>query len=211
MSKKREKEGYNIKRVVESDHDCVKAMNVCHAMKREHLKTFISDNRIQKMTWDRVFDKIEEPKTGEFIWVKGKNYDAFIEKHNIQGCEFRGKGSSNQDGSKHHDLGIANHYCFNMTREEQQSCRTEAQQRYEFEEYANLLTRSDDDSERDKGLQMLQDLKENNISVCDLAYTSRDGVEVGFEITTENYTAEMVQAKESYCDFAGLQFVAHQV
>ena len=45
MTKRRQKVGYNITRVVESDRNCIKAMNICSAMKREHLKEFISDNR----------------------------------------------------------------------------------------------------------------------------------------------------------------------
>lgn len=211
MTKRRQKVGYNVTRVVESDRNCIKAMNVCSAMKREHLNEFISDNRIQKMTWDKVFDRREDPKTGEFIWTRGENFDSFISKHNIEGCEFKGKASTNQDGSKHHDLGLANHYCFNMTQAERDTARTEAQQRHDLTEYANYLCRSDREEERDRGESILKDLKQNNISMCDMAYTRSDGVEIGFEVTTDNYTKAMVDAKSSYCEYAGLTFVACEV
>lgn len=207
---RRRKEGENLKRISETDKDAGIAMNNVHAMKREHLHAIgLSDSRINAFTWDKVFEKFEEPKTGEFIWIKGANYNDWISKNTD--IEFRGKGSSNQDGSKHHDLALANHYCFNMTREEQLSCRTEAQQRYEFEEFAHTLTRSDDEDEREKGYQMLEDLKNNNVSMCDFAYTSGDGEEIGFEITTDSYTPEMVEAKQSYCESAGLTFMAQHV
>lgn len=212
MTKQRQKVGHNVKRVVQSDRNCMKAFHDCNAMKREHLNEFITNNRIQKWEWDKIIEHVKEPNTGEFIWVRGERYDEFARQHGMDNyCEHKAKGSSNQDGYKHHDLGIADHYCFNMTQEERDSVRTESHQRYEFEEYANLLTRSDDETERDKGFQMLQDLKENNVSMCDLAYTSRDNIEIGFEITTVNYTKEMVQAKENYCNMAGLHFVANQV
>lgn len=211
MSKVKQKTGYNIVRVVQSDKNCIKAMNVCSAMKREHLKEFISDNRIQKMTWDKVFDRREDPKTGEFIWTRGENFDKFVQKHSIEGCEFKGKASTNQDGSKHHDLAVANHYCFNMTQEERDTARTEAQQRYEITEYANYLLRSDIEDERDKGQAIIDGLKDNTISMCDIAYTSSEGIEIGFEITTEYYTPEMTQAKADYCEIAGLTFVAQEI
>ena len=211
MSKVRQKTGYNIVRVVQSDKNCVKAMNDCSAMKREHLKEFISDNRIQKMTWDKVFDRTEDPQTGEFIWTRGENFDKFVEKHNIEGCEFKGKASTNQDGSKHHDLAVANHYCFNMTQEERDSARTEAQQRHELKEYANYLLRSDVEGERDKGQAIIDGLKDGTISMCDIAYTSSEGIEIGFEITTEHYTPEMTQAKADYCEIAGLTFMAQEI
>lgn len=211
MSKRREKVGYNVVRVVQSDRDCMKAFHDCNCMKREHLNEFISNNRIQKWEWDKIIEHKKEPNTGEFIWTRGPRYDEFAKLHGMEHlCQHKAKGSSNEDGTRPHDLALANHYCFIMSQEERDSVRTESQQRYELEEYAQSLLRSDKEDDRDKGNYILQDLKENSISMCDLAYTSR-GIEIGFEITTDNYTKEMVQAKQSYCEYAGLQFVAFNV
>ena len=216
MSKRRQKVGHNVKRVVQSDRDCMKAFHDVNCMKREHLNEFISDNRIQKLEWDKVIEHIVEPETQEYIWVRGEKYDEFVTKHGMEHLtEHKAKGSSNQDGSKHHDIGLANHYCFNMTQAERDTVRTESQQRDELEEYAQSLLRSELEGDRDRGQEILQDLKENNISMCDMAYTSVDSsgceVQIGFEITTDNYTKEMVQAKEDYCAYASLQFVAQNV
>lgn len=211
VSKRRAKVGENVVRVVQSDRDCMKALHDCPAMKREHLREFISDNRIQKWEWDKIIEHKEEPGTGEFIWVRGERYDEFARLHKMEHlCEHKMSGSSNQDGSKHHDLAMANHYCFNMTQEERDTVRTESQQRYELEEYAQALLRSDYEDDRDLGSNILQDLKENNISMCDMAYES-GGMQIGFEITTDHYTKEMVDAKVAYCEYAGMQFVAHNV
>lgn len=212
MSKRRQKVGHNIKRVVQSDRDCMKALHDVNCMKREHLNEFISDNRIQKLEWDKVIEHKEEPGTGEFIWTRGEKYDEFVTKHGMEHLtENKAIGSSNQDGTRPHDLAMANHYCFNMTQEERDSARTEGQQRNELEEYAQYLLRSELEEDREKGENILKDLKENNISMCDLAYTSRDSIEIGYEVTTDNYTKEMVQAKESYCAYAGLHFVSQNV
>lgn len=211
MSKAKQKVGYNVVRVVQRDRDCMKAFHDCNCMKREHLNEFISDNRIQKWEWDKIIEHKEEPNTGEFIWIRGERYDEFAKLHNMEHLtEHKAKGSTNHDGTRPHDLALANHYCFNMSQEERDSVRTESQQRYELEEYAQSLLRSADEIERDRGNDILQDLKENNISMCDLAYES-GGIQIGFEITTDNYTKEMVQAKETYCEYAGMQFVAHNV
>ena len=216
MTKQRQKVGYNIVRVVQSDKNCMKAFHDCNCMKREHLNEFISDNRIQKMEWDKIIEHIVEPGTQEFIWVRGERYDEFVRQHGMGHlCEHKAKGSSNQDGSKNHDLGLANHYCFNMTQEERDTVRTESQQRCEPEEYAQSLLRSEYEHDRDKGQEILEDLSENNISMCDMAYTTVNEqgheVQIGFEITTDYYTKEMVQMKETYCEMASLQFVAVNV
>ena len=216
MSKVRQKVGYNVKRVVQSDRDCMKALHDVNCMKREHLNEFISDNRIQKMEWDKIIEHKEEPGTGEFIWTRGERYDEFARSHGMEHlCEHKAKGSSCGDGSKPHDLAMANHYCFNMTQEERNSTRTEGQQRDELEEYAQSLLRSEYEEERDRGQEILQDLKENNISMCDMAYTTVNEqgqeIQIGFEVTTDNYTKEMVDAKVSYCEMAGLTFVAVNV
>lgn len=212
MTKRRQKVGNNIKKVMQSDRDCMKAFHDCPAMKREHLNEFITDNRIQRLEWDKVIEHIEEPKTGEFIWIRGERYDEFVKTHGMEHlCEHKMKGSSNQDGSKHHDLALANHYCFSLTQEERDTVRTESQQRYELEEYAQALLRSEDEDTRDLGSNILQDLKENSISMCDMAYESTNGVQIGFEITTDHYTKEMVDAKVSYCNYAGMQFMAYNV
>ena len=216
MSKRRQKVGHNIKRVVQSDRDCMKALHDVNCMKREHLNEFISDNRIQKLEWDKVIEHKEEPGTGEFIWTRGEKYDEFVSKHGMEHLtEHKAIGSSNHDGNRHHDLAMANHYCFNMTQEERDSVRTESQQRDELEEYAQSLLRSELEGDRDRGQEILQDLKEGSISMCDMAYTTRDEqgheVQIGYEVTTDNYTKEMVQAKESYCSYAGLHFVSQNV
>lgn len=216
MSKRREKVGYNVVRVVQSDRDCMKAFHDVNCMKREHLNEFISNNRIQKWEWDKIIEHKKEPGTGEFIWTRGERYDEFARQHGMEHlCEHKAKGSSNQDGSKHHDLAMANHYCFNLTQEERDSVRTEGQQRHDLEEYAQSLLHSEYEHDRDKGQEILEDLSENNISMCDMAYTTMNEqgqeVQIGFEITTDYYTKEMVQMKETYCEMASLQFVAVNV
>ena len=212
MTKARQKVGENVKRVVQKDRDCMKAFHDCNALKREHLNEFISDNRIQKMEWDKIIKHIEEPRTGEFIWVRGERYDEFVKKHGMQHLtEHKAKGSSNQDGSKHHDLALANHYCFRMTQSERDSVKTESQQRADLEEFGQQLLRSEIEEKRERGQDMLQDLKENVISMCDMVYESDSGEAIGYEITTEYYTKEMVEAKQAYCQYAEIKFVAHGV
>ena len=84
MSKRRQKVGHNVKRVVQSDRDCMKALHDVNCMKREHLNEFISDNRIQKLEWDKVIEHKEEPNTGEFIWTRGERYDEFVKQHGME-------------------------------------------------------------------------------------------------------------------------------
>lgn len=109
--------------------------------------------------------------------------------------------------SVNHDLGLANKY-FSLTDEQRDTWKTETELRDQFQEELDKMR---DQGEEEKA-QMYEDmLNQGLISMPDCTYSNEQGVEISYEVITNNYGEEELQAKEAYVQIVGCEYETTRV
>lgn len=120
----------------------------------------------------------------------GVAYRLTAEGRKLVEREFNIKPYSAQ--SARHDLKIADKYC-TLTQKEQDSVKTETEIRYRMVEEIEKL-KEQDLKEADRWAEMWEN---KQLSAPDMVYTTENGVEIAYEVITNNYGVEEIQAKEN--------------
>lgn len=99
-----------------------------------------------------------------------------------------------------HDLAIADRY-FSLTPEERDTWKTESECRDIFAEYIRQLR---DRGEEERAEELWNKLQDGLLSMPDAIYQPQGGPEICFEVVTNGYGQEEIQAKEDTAQALGL-------
>ncbi|HBH3653212.1 TPA: replication-relaxation family protein, partial [Clostridioides difficile] len=170
------------------DVDAFKALARVGHMQEQHFKNFnITKTRLKNYTRDKLVEKVPFIQRGE---KNGIAYKLTKEGRKLVEKEFNIKPYSAQ--SAKHDLKIADKYC-TLTQKEQDSVKTETEIRYRMVEEIGKL-KEQDFKEADRWAEMWDN---KQLSAPDMVYTTESGVEIAYEVITNNYGVEEIQAKEN--------------
>jgi hypothetical protein len=101
-----------------------------------------------------------------------------------------------------HDLQIANQY-FSLPESLREHWKTETQVRDMFREHCNQLR----EQGQDEVAKMYEDmLTQKLISMPDAIYTNEQGVQVSFEVITNNYGEAELQSKEAFVEIMKTEY-----
>lgn len=112
-----------------------------------------------------------------------------------------------QTKSPYHDLALSDKY-FSLPEQVRDTWRTESQVRNQFLEKLEQL--------REQGNEQLADMyydmfKSHDFSMPDAVYTNEQGVEVAYELVTDNYTSQQLLAKEATCEIMEYSYEANRI
>lgn len=99
-----------------------------------------------------------------------------------------------------HDLAIADRY-FSLTPDERSTWKTEAECRDIFAEHIRQLR---DQGEEERAEELWNKLQDGLLSMPDAIYQPQGGPEICFEVVTNGYGQEEIQAKEDTAQALGL-------
>lgn len=186
-----------IKNFFYRDQKAFMSVDRCGHVTHEQLKNFVKDSRIKNYVRDgymtrEVFTKPNGTvMEGYKLTRRGRE---FVEKN----YGFRDHQHSQ---SLNHDLGIANKY-FSLNEEQRETWRTETQLRNDFEDILNELYKTD----YSRYEELREQLENREISIPDCSYQSEQGIEIAFEVITNNYGVEEIQAKERYVEITKMNY-----
>ena len=106
-----------------------------------------------------------------------------------------------------HDLALADRY-FSLSETERETWRTESQSRDAVKEYIQQLR---EQGEEERSRELWERLEDGRLSMPDAVYTRSDGVSVAFEVVTNNYGREELEAKEQASETLGAQIEFYKV
>lgn len=181
------RQSHYITNINNRDIKAFNALSRCGHVQRENLLTCISKSRIENYQKEGLITKD--------VHVSNKNETTTAYKLTDKGLDLAIKHTDvdrpYQAQSVVHDCQIADKY-FSLTKEEQETWKTETQLRDEFNEKLEQL--------REQDYSRYQELQEQyqsrEISMPDGSYTSEMGVEVFYESVTNNYGQAELEAKE---------------
>lgn len=190
-----------IKNFYYRDQKALLAVSKCGYVSHTNLKNFVADSRIKNYCRDGYIIKETVTKpNGEVL----EGY-----KLTKQGREFVAKEYGFKDHyhaqSLNHDLGVANKY-FSLTEQERETWKTETELRNEFEEKLNQLYHEN----YERYNEIREQLEQGQISMPDCSYTSEKGVEIAYEIITNNYGQQEIEAKEKFVEIMKLEYEAER-
>lgn len=170
------------------DIKACKAMAICGHVRAEYIENIWSERRIRTFTEEGLITKVTySTKKGSVVCYKltesGVNYAKryIIPEHQIYASK-----------SIVHDVYMSDHYFTKMSETERETIKTETEIKSEFKEM--LIS-----GEIDKGTY-------DSCSCVDFSYTSDSGEVIGFEVVTENYTQQDIQAKQTFCSVYGCTY-----
>ena len=99
-----------------------------------------------------------------------------------------------------HDLAIADRY-FSLTPEERDTWKTESECRDLFTEHIRQLR---DQGEEERAEELWNKLQDGLLSMPDAIYQPQGGPEICFEVVTNSYGQEEIQAKEDTAQALGM-------
>lgn len=166
------------------------AMSRVGHVTKEHLRSCgLADSRIKNYLKDGLIEKVA---------YKDGNKAGECYKLTRLGREIAERNWSIRDHyhaqSPRHDLSLANKY-FSLQDHLRDTWRTETQVRDMFQEKLSQM--------RDQGEEQLSKMYEDMlnkslISMPDAVYTNEQGVQVAYEVITNSYGQEEIQAKEAF-------------
>lgn len=109
--------------------------------------------------------------------------------------------------SPKHDLALSERY-FSLSDSERSTWRTEGELRDAFREHIREL---EDRGQQERAQELLDKLQERAISMPDASYTNENGVEIAFEVVTNNYGEAEIEAKETAAEELELEIELHKV
>lgn len=170
------------------DIKACKAMAICGHVRAEYIEKIWSERRIRTFTEEGLIKKVTySTKKGSVVCYKltesGVNYAKryIIPEHQIYASK-----------SIVHDVYMSDHYFTKMSETERETIKTETEIKSEFKE---MLISGEIDKET-----------YDSCSCVDFSYTSDSGEVIGFEVVTENYTQQDIQAKQTFCSVYGCTY-----
>lgn len=181
------RKSHYIKNINNRDITALRALGNCGYVQRENLLNCITNSRINNYCKEGLI--IKE------VYVSNKNETTTAYKLTNKGLDLVIKHTDvdrpYRSQSIVHDCQIADKY-FSLTKEEQETWKTETQLKDEFNEKLEEL--------REQNYAQYLDLQERyenrEISIPDCSYTSETGIEIFYESVTNNYGQAELEAKE---------------
>lgn len=190
-----------IKNFYYRDQKALLAVSKCGYVSHTNLKNFVADSRIKNYCRDGYIIKETVTKpNGEVL----EGY-----KLTKQGRDFVAKEYGFKDHyhaqSLNHDLKLADKY-LSLTEQERETWKTETQLRNEFEEKLNQLYKVD----YERYNEIREQLEQGKISMTDCSYISEKGIEIAYEIITNSYGQQEIEAKEKFVEIMKLEYEAER-
>lgn len=161
----------HIKKLYERDRRALVAIGRCGYITKEQLLTIVKEKRIYNYQKDKIIqnEKYYHSENGFEGYKLTKSGKKLIEKE-------WGFNKFQQAQTLWHDSIISNKY-FSLTEEERETWKTETEVQAMLKEIEDNI----DSNEK--------------YSALDAIYTNQDGIDIGFEAVTCNYTVSDIQAK----------------
>ena len=194
---------HHITNIYPRDVNALSALGRCGYVTHEQLNTFLRDKRIDGYCKDGLLERTVYSRPGS------REQDQTVYRLSRTGREFCRKELSMSRlysaQNPSHDLSLAERY-FALTPSERDTWRTETQSREDIE---NRIDQLREQGENDRAEQLADQLRTGEISMPDAVYTTSDGVTVAFEVVTNNYGLEEIEAKEEAAEVLGanIEFV----
>lgn len=109
--------------------------------------------------------------------------------------------------SPKHDLALSERY-FSLSDSERSTWRTEGELRDAFREHIRQL---EEQGEQERAQELLDKLQERAVSMPDASYTTETGVDIAYEIVTNNYGEAEIESKETAAEELGLSIEFQRV
>ena len=186
-----------IKNLYNRDRLALTSISKCGHVRESELKNFIADKRINNYLKDNLVTReVFNKNNGEQLVA----YKLTKEGKKLLEREWGVKNHYNAQ-SINHDLGISNKY-FSLNEDKRETWKTETELRQEFEEKLQEIKIID--YERYEEINKM--LEEKLISTPDGAYVDREtGIETYFEVITNSYGEEEIQAKERFVEIMNIK------
>ena len=170
------------------DIKAIKGMAVCGHVRAEYIEDIWSARRIRSFTEERLIEKVSyATKKGSIVCYKlterGVNY---AKKYIIPGHQIYASKSIV------HDVYMSDHYFTKMSDTERETIKTETEIKSEFKE---MLVSGE-----------ISKYTYDSCSCVDFSYTSDSGEIIGYEVVTDNYTQQDIQAKQTFCRVYGCTY-----
>lgn len=181
------------------DKDTFNAFKNCGHLTAQQLKQKcdISPTRLKNYIREGYVEKVS-------YMVKGQTKNSISYKTTAYGREVAGKefGLKNfyHAQSPQHDVAVATKY-FSLNEKERESVKNEQEIRIEIESKIQQLM----EYERERAEEYKEMLQEGLISVPDFMYTSKEGIEIAYEVITDSYGKAQIEAKERACEILEVQ------
>lgn len=181
-------------RIKAKDKHSFRALTKTGYMRREHFKSLKVNNARIKQYENLGYIKRE-------VFRGEEGFKLTSEGHKFAKNEL-GLENHYHTQSFHHDIAIADKY-FELTYAERETFKNETEIRLELEQKIEELKETD----RDRAYELEQKLSDKSISCVDCVYKTVEGVVVGYEVTTANYTQEQIEAKIEFCEVMQIEYV----
>ena len=187
------------------DKKALSALSCCGYIRRDQLDQFLRNKRIQAYCKDGLLEKsiYSQPGTSE--------RDQEVYRLTSKGRDFcrRELSICRQYSAQNpaHDLALADRY-FSLSETERETWRTENQSRDAVKEYIQQLR---EQGAEERSRELWERLEDGRLSMPDAVYTRSDGVSVAFEVVTNNYGREELEAKEQASEALGAQIEFYKV
>lgn len=192
----------HIKNLYPRDEKALLSVSKCGHCSYEQLKEYVADKRLWAYEKDGL---IEKETFNKFNGETLVGYKLTSVGRNLVEKEYGFSGHQVAQ-SLNHDLGISTRY-FSISDEERATWQTETEARLRFEEEMGRLYREDIDRYREiKAMEL-----EHKISAVDAIYTTKEGIEVGFEVTTSNYGAVEIEQKQNFVEILEISYESERV
>lgn len=173
------------------DARALTALARCGYADRDQLREFLRDKRINSYVKDGLVERSIYSRPGS------RDQDREVYRLTKAGRELcRRELSMTRLYVAHspaHDLALADRY-FSLCPAERETWRTEGQTRDAYVEHIRAMQ---DQGDAERAQELWDRLQDASASMPDAVYTREDGVTVAFEVVTNNYGREEIEAKET--------------
>lgn len=180
-------------------------MSRCGYVNREQLGQFLRNKRIESYCKDGLIEKSIYSQPGS------KTNDQEVYRLTSKGRDFcrRELSLTRLYGAQNpaHDLALADRY-FALSDTERETWQTESQSREAVNEYIQQLR---DQGNEERARELWDKLQDGRLSMPDAVYTRSDGVSVAFEVVTNNYGREELEAKEQAAEALGAEIELQKI
>lgn len=182
------------------DEKFFQALRCTGYLDHSRARQFLSENRLKNMGFEKIIEKCSylNPRT-----KKEEEVYRFTDKGKSFCQQEYGLRNFYRSSSPEHDLKVADKY-LSLSEQERQTWKTEGDNRDRWKEYMTELK----EENIVKWDELEQKYKNHEISMPDCSYTS-GGIEICYEVKTNNYGIEEIEAKQIFADEMNLkiQFV----
>lgn len=187
------------------DRHAMAALGRCGHVSHDQLGTYLRDKRISDYLKSGLLQKVVYAKPGDRaqdqacykLTTKGREFC----RHTLRMSEMY------RPQSITHDMGVADRY-FSLTQQERDSWQTETEARTLFEAHIEQLREQGDE---ERANELWDKLREGAISPPDAIYTNTQGVQVAFEVITNNYGEEEISEKLEFIEEMELSYSESRV